>query len=97
MPDLNQGTFNFDADGDTSGYANWQAKLDALKRNIEHQHGIILGKPVRVTIKGIDRPAEGILTLAPKQPANTMEPLLHLSSLARLTFLPCEIESITRM
>lgn len=92
---LNQGNFNFDAQGDESGYQHWQEELDAFKKQLESRHGIILGSKVRLTLRGEDAPLEGIITLSnSKQPRNRTH--LHLNIGSR-TITTAEIESITRL
>lgn len=93
---FDQGQFNFDATGDTPGYAAWQAELAARKLAIEQRWGIILGKRVQVQIKGIDKEYEGTLTLV-EQKDSKSPPLLSLSSLKKLHISPSDIRSLTRL
>ena len=93
--DFDQGTFNFDADGDGLGYQKWQQELDARKKQFERRYGIILGSTVRLTLRGEDKPVEGILTLCDsKQPKNRAQ--LHLRIASRIITV-AEIQSISRI
>lgn len=97
MPEnFDQGQFNFDATGDASGYASWQAELVARKRAVEQRWGIILGKRVRVKIKSIDKEHEGILILVEQKCAKS-PPLLRLTSLKKLHISPGDIRALTRI
>ena len=92
---FDQGEFDFES-GSEEGYRNWQRRLDEEKRAFETRWGIILGRRVRVLLRGIDRPLEGIVRVMGGE-RNTAKPTtLHLR-LGRMEFTAAEIESMVRV
>jgi hypothetical protein len=93
MP-FDQGEFNFDAQGDYTGWRRWREKLDARKRAFETRWGVVLGKRVTLWLKDHAKPVVGIIEII-EPPANQR----HLPPTFRirgLEFGPDEIESLTR-
>ncbi|MGE9268884.1 MAG: hypothetical protein ACQKBY_12380 [Verrucomicrobiales bacterium] len=85
-----QDAFDFDQSADDSGYQNWQASLEEEKRRLEVEHGLILGLPVRVQLRGHAREIEG--------------PIRHrlsngqlILSLGTLDFSPDDIISLVKV
>jgi len=92
---LDQGTFNFDANNGESGYHKWQEELATRAKKFETRYGIILGSKVRLTLHSENAPLEGTITLCDsKEPQNRSQLRLRIAS--RIITL-AEIESIMRL
>lgn len=93
--DFNQGELNFNQDPSQQGYQKWQQELDIRKKEIESRYGIIIGKPVILTLTGEDKTLQGILSIASKKlPKIRSQILLQLNS---RQFTLSQIESISRI
>jgi hypothetical protein len=93
--DFIQGELDFNHDPSQQGYQKWQQELDARKKEIESHYGIILGKPVILTLTGEDNTLQGILTIASKKlPKIRSQVLLQLNN---RQFTLAQIESISRL
>ena len=93
--DFNQGNFDFDVPGDESGYRKWQEELIARKKQFEIRYGIVLSSRVRLTLRGEDKPLEGIITLCDSsEPKHRSK--LHLR-MGKREFILAEIESVMRL
>lgn len=53
---FDQGEFNFNAKGSGDGYRKWREELDARKRAFESLWGVVLGKPVTVSLRHHAKP-----------------------------------------
>ena len=93
--EFEQGQFNFEDQGDDSGYQSWLLELAERRRNFQSRYGIIIGSRVRLTLIGEDLPLEGIISVCDaREPANRSK--LHLR-LGHRKFLLAQIESISRL
>ncbi len=92
--DFNQGELDFNQPNDGSGYRKWQEELNARKKEIESRYGIIIGKPVILTLIGEDIPLQGTLTIISKTLPQIRSQLLL--QLGKRQFTLAEIESISR-
>lgn len=92
---FNQGQFNFDAKGSEDGYHRWREELDEKKRAFESRWGIILNRPVSVSLLHHAKPLTGSITWItdPKKP-NSGTPKFRIGT---LEFTPAEIESIVQL
>ncbi len=93
--DFNQGELDFDQTNDDSGYRKWQEDLEARKKEIESRYGIIVGKPVILTLIGEDIPLKGTLSIISKTLPKTRSQLLL--QLGQRQFTLSQIESISRL
>lgn len=73
---------------DEAGYIKWQAGNEARKKEIEAEYGLILGRPVRVKLRQLDKESEGII----HHREHNGKPILTLGT---LDFRPEDIESMT--
>jgi len=89
--DSDQSKFDFDAPSNHSGYLRWQEEMDAQKKAIEHRWGIVLGRSVKLTLKGYDKAIDGIIRL---EDTTRQDLLLRINN---LRFTPAEIETVTRV
>lgn len=90
---FDQGEFNFDAQGGGEGYRRWREQLDEARRAFEKRWGLILDKPVRVSLDGHARSITGVIRLV--SPARRADPGKIRLCVNTLEFHPNEIESIT--
>ena len=92
--DFNQGELDFNQTNDDSGYRKWQEDLEARKKEIESRYGIIIGKPVVLTLIGEDTPLQGTLSIISKNLPQIRSQLLL--QLGQRQFTLSQIESISR-
>jgi hypothetical protein len=92
--DINQGEFDFAAQGTNAGWEKWRQQLDDRKRAFEERWGIILEKSVTVTLRDYAHPFIGIITIEPKSQtsAPSTQPLFRVG---HVTFHTEEIVSLT--
>jgi len=64
---FNQGEFDFNASNSEEGFHKWRRELDGQKLAFERRFGVILGRPVRVTLSSHRMPLEGIIRLTSEQ------------------------------
>lgn len=93
--DFDQGELNFNGNGSEDGFRKWRHELDEKKRAFEIRHGVILGKHVRVQLRGELRELEGMVHLISKQIPGPSA-LLRMR-IGRREFVVAEIESIIRI
>ncbi len=93
--DFDQGELDFNGNGTEEGFRKWRLELDGKKRAFEARHGVILGKRVRVQLRGELRELEGAVSLVSKQvPGASAQLRLRVGS---REFIVAEIESIIRI
>ena len=88
---LNNGEFDFDAPANDSGYRQWQEEIDSQKKAIEHRWGVILGRRVRLQLKGYDKAVEGVIRV---ENHTRKTPLLRIND---LRFTPAEIDTLSQI
>ncbi|MFU8893551.1 MAG: hypothetical protein ACNA8L_07985 [Luteolibacter sp.] len=55
------GEFNFNSQGDDTGWRRWREKLNARKCQFESRWGVIIGKPVTLCLRCHAKPIEGVI------------------------------------
>ena len=80
------------AQGGEDGFARWKDEMDAAKRSFEHRWGILLGKRVRVQLRGEPREREGILRMVEEPSSKSLR-----LSLDGHVFGSTQIESVSRV
>lgn len=58
---FDQGEFNFDPSADEAGWRRWREELDQHRRAFELRWGVILGRPVRVELRNLEKPVRGMI------------------------------------
>jgi hypothetical protein len=92
---FDQGEFDFDAPGDEAGYRHWCERLDRAKRDFEHRWGVILDRPVRISLDGHARSIEGAIHLvSPPRSDPGADVRLRVGT---LTFHPREVEAVVAL
>jgi hypothetical protein len=78
--DMNQGEFDFDAQGTNAGWEKWREQIDQRKRAFEQRWGIILGKRVKITLRDFEHPFTGIITIeqASSKSSPSLRPLFRV-------------------
>lgn len=93
--DFDQGELDFSGNRDESGYKKWQEELDQRKRAFEQRHGVIIGRRVKVQLRGEQDPLEGVILIAhQKIPQATARLKL---SMGKRNFTAADLESIVRL
>ncbi len=85
-----QESFDFDQPADESGYENYRAGLEAQKREIESEFGLIIGKNVRLKLRQSSQEMEGIIHYH----IRNEKVILHMRS---LEFAPEDVLSIVKL
>jgi hypothetical protein len=91
---FDQGELNFDK-GPEDGFHNWRRDLEQRQRAFERRFGVIIGKPVRVSLVGHRHELEGKILLIGGESAAKAT---HLQfELKGVSFTASDIESIVRI
>ena len=94
MP-FDQGEFDFNANGDESGWRRWRDELEEKQRAFEERWGVALGKPVTVCLVNHAKPLSGVLEwLQDEKSGGTRPPRFRLRG---LEFGHEEIVSMSRV
>lgn len=92
---FDQGEFDLTGGGSEDGHRKWLRDLEEKKRAFEVRHGVIIGRRVRVQLRGELDALEGMIYLiSQKTPNSTAQIRL---SLGNREFTPSEIESLVLM
>ncbi len=87
---FDQGEFDLSGGGSEDGHRKWLRDLEEKKRVFEVRHGVIIGRRVRVQLRGELNPLCGMIYLvSQKNPHSTAQIRLGLRE-----FTPLEIESL---
>jgi hypothetical protein len=89
---FDQGEFDLSGGGSEDGHRKWLRDLEEKKRAFEVRHGVIIGRRVRVQLRGELNPLCGMIYLvSQKTPHSSAQIRL---SLGNREFTPLEIESL---
>lgn len=91
---IDQGEFNFDANGNDAGWRRWREELEERKRAFESRWGVVLGRRVTVWLKDHAKPLSGMIEW--REPPRTERNAPPRFKLRGLEFGVGEIESIVQ-
>ncbi|MBC8127215.1 MAG: hypothetical protein H8M99_08760 [Gloeobacteraceae cyanobacterium ES-bin-144] len=92
---FNQGELDLSGNGSDEGYRKWLLELDEKKRAFEVRYGVMVGRRVRVQLRGELNFLEGMIhVVSEKTDASVTKLKLRMG---RREFTPSQIESIVRI